>query len=444
MAAEPESFLRSHLDTVHSFQLRPNEIFDNVGGVLFPLYFGEDSKFFYDWHEANGGTTDVEVGCWSTGLNGFLEREQRFKVSLAGRISNCTEEHRLAEVSPDMVVFEARNRIIDVPFADSFRVEFRLVFSRSSKKEDVVIDVDCSCGVHFDWSIPMAGSIASACLSSFDSSFNNLQHLMSRILKGEGCDESAGERMHRDSDDKEILSLSAAAQCRQQFDYATRNDDALVWLECVSSGDLMTARNGIVTLESCVDSKDSAFMWRLIPDKDTTTGTLVYGLRCESSLEFIGKSFLGSIIAGSTKLRSWERFELDFNSTIGAFALINLDWNLGHGAYIVRNAMHHEQLVCSANRTTAADAVHFCVRLVKSDGIQRAGNTGCALKETKEQTTTDTPNGKPAHSLHLEAQKQRAYTKRAVSVNQRSLGLQIAVVFSLLSFFFGYLLLPAP
>jgi hypothetical protein len=111
MALEPQTFLRSKLDTIHTFSLSLNEkeASPNVGGVLFPLFFGDESTFFHSWHELNGGTTDVDVGCWNP-HHGLLEREQRFKISLAGRISNCTEEHQLAEVSPDVVVFEARNR----------------------------------------------------------------------------------------------------------------------------------------------------------------------------------------------------------------------------------------------------------------------------------------------------------------------------------------------
>jgi hypothetical protein len=60
----------------------------------------------------NGGTTNVNVGKWRSLKNGFLDREQHFKISLAGRISNCIEQHQLAEVTDKMVVFEARNKFV--------------------------------------------------------------------------------------------------------------------------------------------------------------------------------------------------------------------------------------------------------------------------------------------------------------------------------------------
>jgi hypothetical protein len=245
---------------------------------------------------------------------------------------------------------------------------------------------------------------------------------MARALNPEGDEEA-----------EEEASLALAAR---QFEYAIHNKGTLVQLECLTSGGFLTGRDGVVCVESAVSQDDPASKWRIIPAIPSAE-VAEYGLRCEASRDYLGRNLLGQIVARSPEIRTWERFQLEFQSSKGSISVINSEWNFSKGAYLIPSASLEGQLVCSAyqpahQKDSGSNAASFSLHLVEKDCIEKCSSpTKATLGESGSTEGVDECTNPALEESSLE---------KRISINRG--GLLSAFVFSILCAVFGYLVLP--
>lgn len=336
----------------------------NSHGDLFSKTFG-DPDFFHEWHNLNGGSTEVQISSWKgDDCHGdmALYRRQEFLIKVAATKTRCVEEHRWLAVknqTPQVAWrLEARNRLVDL-LSDTLTIEFAIEIILTGN----AFEIQCLANVHFSRQVPfLSGQILRETLAKYRTNYGNLELLMKR---------RCSSRLPRS--DMSIVSAEGGTAVIR--DLLSCRKSVIASFEFVSDlrpDKYLAVRNAFSTTVGVLSSSPPECLWRIAPanhgsKKIINSSRAPVTLQNVATGKFLGHGLSGKIKASAMTCRQWEVFELEYRSYNGRVALIDVDWHFQRGAYLSSDG-NSSEIRCSHDERSpsgAREAIEFILRPVQ-------------------------------------------------------------------------------
>jgi len=331
-------FLASDLTLVHSFEV------PHGGADFYRTFLADDAHFLLQWHRANGGTIAGSLSvtpwrrpsvCRDSGGEA-LQREQAFTVHIGRFFANRSravekQQWRPGQHPTDAHHWEARNQLLDIPFADTFIVEFRVdVHSLDATSWRI----ECWAGLHFVKENLFARQIQRGTIDQYVGSFRNMENLVRRALAARAS-LSSPMRVCKMSVLHSICSRGSKDD-GQKLCIALRDTSTGGFLSLPSA-----SSNQLAVLPEPEDMELCKWeLWSVDAER--------FALRSIVSGRWIGHNLVGQIHTAARKCGAWEHVVLEESSNYGAVHLIDADWHFKRGAYFVYRSRGSSYLACSS------------------------------------------------------------------------------------------------